>query len=80
MDFNKQNTQTKRNFDNATNHIEYVTPKEHTTTVTFGNKGKVEAEIYNLVRLGVLDPVDFCEWGTAIVAIIKKDGGYCCKV
>lgn len=38
-------------------------------------KKKVEAELDNLVALKVLEPVDFSDWGTPIVPILKKDGG-----
>ncbi|XP_036340257.1 uncharacterized protein K02A2.6-like [Rhagoletis pomonella] len=36
---------------------------------------KVEREIEKLVKLNVLEPVDFCEWATPIVPVLKKDGG-----
>ena len=36
-------------------------------------KDKVENEINNLVQIGVLQPVKYCEWGTPIVPIIKKN-------
>ncbi|XP_055913663.1 uncharacterized protein LOC129947217 [Eupeodes corollae] len=37
-------------------------------------KEKVESEIDKLVDLGVLEPVNFSEWGTPIVPILKKSG------
>ncbi|XP_065356388.1 uncharacterized protein LOC135950789 [Calliphora vicina] len=38
-------------------------------------KDKVEKEIDNLVRMNILQPVGYCEWGTPIVPIVKKNGG-----
>ncbi|XP_055912361.1 uncharacterized protein K02A2.6-like [Eupeodes corollae] len=40
----------------------------------FAIKDKVETEIDRLVGLGVLQYVNYSEWGTPIVPIMKKDG------
>ncbi|XP_063919420.1 uncharacterized protein K02A2.6-like [Zophobas morio] len=40
----------------------------------FAIKDKVEQELERLVKLGILQPVNFSHWGTPIVPIIKKDG------
>ncbi|XP_063915487.1 uncharacterized protein K02A2.6-like [Zophobas morio] len=40
----------------------------------FAIKDKVELELERLVKLGILQPVNFSHWGTPIVPIIKKDG------
>lgn len=37
-------------------------------------KDRVENEIEKLVKLGVLESVDFSEWGTPIVPVLKKSG------
>ena len=34
---------------------------------------KVEVEIDRLVKEGILEPVQFSEWGTPIVPVLKKD-------
>ncbi|XP_065361993.1 uncharacterized protein LOC135955568 [Calliphora vicina] len=36
---------------------------------------KVETEIDKLLSMGVLEPVDYSDWGTPIVPILKRDGG-----
>lgn len=43
-------------------------------TIAFGIKAKVEAEIKRLKNEGILEPVNFSEWATAIVPIQKSDG------
>lgn len=40
----------------------------------FALRDKVEAEIDRLEKEGVLTKVDYCEWGTPIVPIVKPDG------
>lgn len=42
--------------------------------VPFALLGKVEEEIDNLVKLGILEPIDISDWGTPIVAVSKPDG------
>lgn len=40
--------------------------------VPFSMKSKVEGEIDCLVKEGILEPVEFSDWGTSIVAIPKQ--------
>lgn len=42
--------------------------------LTLAMKDRVENEIDKLVKLGVLEAVDFSEWGTPIVPVLKKSG------
>lgn len=35
---------------------------------------KVDLELQNLVKYGVLTPVEFSEWATSIVSLLKKNG------
>lgn len=42
--------------------------------VPYALKAKVEAEIDRLVKEGVLEPVQFSEWATPVVPVLKKDG------
>ena len=42
--------------------------------VPFSIRGKVEAEIDRQVKSGILEPVQFAEWGTPVVPVIKGDG------
>lgn len=37
-------------------------------------KNKVESGVDDLVKMGILKPVEYSEWGTPIVPILKKDG------
>jgi len=41
---------------------------------TLALKGKVETEIDNLIDNNILIPVNYSEWGTPIVPILKSDG------
>ncbi|KAK9745984.1 hypothetical protein QE152_g6481 [Popillia japonica] len=40
----------------------------------YGMREKVEIELDNLVKLGVIKPVDYSPWATPIVPAIKKSG------
>ena len=40
----------------------------------FALRQRVESEISRLVKLNILEAVDYCDWGTPIVPIIKKNG------
>lgn len=42
--------------------------------VPYALKAKVEAEIDRLVKEEVLEPVQFSEWATPVVPVLKKDG------
>lgn len=42
--------------------------------VPFALQDKVNIEIENLVKQGILEPVDISDWGTPIVSIPKPDG------
>jgi hypothetical protein len=54
---------------------EEVTPKFfRARTVPFGLRDKVEAELDRLVKLKVLTAVNFSQWATPIVPVLKKDG------
>jgi hypothetical protein len=42
--------------------------------VPYALKPKVEVELDKLVKDGILEKCDFCEWATPIVPVSKKDG------
>lgn len=42
--------------------------------VPYALRSKVEAELSRLTEIGVLSPVQYSEWSTPIVHVIKKDG------
>ena len=63
------------------NHKVSLKLKENTTPkffrprrLPFAIKDKVEKEILKLVDLKILEPVNYSEWGTPIVPILKKNG------
>lgn len=43
-------------------------------SVPYALKAMVETELVRLEKLRVITPVDFSEWGTPIVSVLKKDG------
>ncbi|KAK9721580.1 hypothetical protein QE152_g20797 [Popillia japonica] len=54
---------------------ESVTPKFiKARPLPYGMREKVEIELDNLVKLGVIKPVDYSPWATPIVPVIKKSG------
>ncbi len=46
----------------------------HARQVPFAIHEKVEKEIDRQVAEGIIEPVQFSEWATPVVPIIKKDG------
>lgn len=42
--------------------------------IPFAWKDKVEAQLNNLVKLGMLEPVENSDWGTPLVPILKPNG------
>ena len=44
-----------------------------TRTLPYAYKAKVEQELDRLVKEGILEPVEFAEWASPIVAVLKKD-------
>ena len=42
-------------------------------TLPYAYKAKVEQELDRLVKEGILEPVEFAEWASPIVAVLKKD-------
>ena len=43
-------------------------------SVPFALRGKVEQEIERQVAEGILEPIQFSEWATPVVPVVKKDG------
>ena len=42
-------------------------------TIPYAYKLKVEEELDRLVKLGIIEPVQFAEWAAPIVAVLKSD-------
>ena len=54
---------------------ENATPKFHKARpVPYAIRPKVEAELQHLEDQGILSKVDWCEWATPIVPVVKKTG------
>ncbi|XP_044757268.1 uncharacterized protein K02A2.6-like [Coccinella septempunctata] len=52
-----------------------VTPKFHKARpIPYALKSPVEAEINRLLSLGIISPVDYSQWGTPVVPVLKKNG------
>ncbi|XP_044760384.1 uncharacterized protein K02A2.6-like [Coccinella septempunctata] len=54
--------------DNVTPHFIKYRP------VPYAIKEKVEIELNRLLSLGVIEPVDFSDWATPVVPVLKKGG------
>ena len=55
-------------------HVGDATPRYHKArNVPYSMREKVDVEIDRLVKEGILEPVQFSEWGTPIVPVLKKD-------
>ena len=57
----------------------YVDPTERprflkARPIAYALREKIETELYRLVKEGTVEPVEFSEWATAIVPIVKEDG------
>lgn len=66
-------------FTKGTVHINLkdknVCPKFHKPRpVPYAIRDKVEREINRLLSLGILEPVDYSEWATPVVPVLKKGG------
>lgn len=54
---------------------ENVQPKFYRAwPVPYAMKEKIEYELERLLKLGVIAPVDYSDWATPVVPILKKDG------
>ena len=40
----------------------------------FALKSAVKAELDRLLSLGIIEPVNYCEWATPIITVLKRDG------
>ena len=43
----------------------------------FALKSAVKAELDRLLSLGIIEPVNYCEWATPIITVLKRDGKLC---
>ena len=42
--------------------------------VAYAMKEKIEKELDRLISLGILEPIQFSEWASPIVPVLKSDG------
>lgn len=66
--FNKGKIFLKLKSDSATPKFVRARP------LPFALREKVENELNNLQKLGIIKPVNYSPWGTPIVPVLKKDG------